>query len=263
MRVTVLASRHRSVIDALLCAGHDVSVITIIEAAERYPDVRVQVVESFDRLDQVLDVALAAGVPTTDAVLAIGERGVLPAAALRSYFGLAVPGPDVTVAARFVDKAVMKSALAEADVPVTDYRVGPATEIVEMCADVGLPAVVKPSRGAGGSHTTWVRDKEHLDQLVEADAFADVAGQPHPVLVEAFVNMRAELHCDAVVAGGHTVFSAVSRYFYPLLQVGDSTIGSAVLPPGPVSEAVSELSERSVNALGLRDGVTHLEAFET
>jgi biotin carboxylase len=263
MRITVLSSRQRSVVDALLAAGHDVSVITIEAAAVLYHDVPVQAVESFDRLDQVLDVAAAAGVPAADAVLAVGELGVLPAAALRSYFGLTVPGPRLEVAARFADKAVMKSALAAAGLPVADHRVGSLTAVRQLCAAVGFPAVLKPCRGAGTTHTCLVRDETQLEKLIATGALAGLASQPHPVVAEAFVPMLAELHCDAVVFGGTTVFSAVSRYFGPLLQVGSSAVGSVVLPAGPLADSVAALSERAVGALGLRDGVTHVEVFDT
>lgn len=99
VRVTVLSSCHRLLIDRLLRDRHDVSVITIKEATHLYPDVPVQAFNSLERIAQVLDVGVAAGLPHTDAVVAAGEPGVIAAGALRSYFSLSVPGPGLEVAA--------------------------------------------------------------------------------------------------------------------------------------------------------------------
>jgi biotin carboxylase len=157
----------------------------------------------------------------------------------------------------------MKAALPAAGLPVADHRFGPVTSIPAMCRSVGFPAVMKPNRGAGSVNITLVRDEQHLARLLAAGAFRKLADRSGPVVVEAFVEMRAEYHCDAIMTEGRTTFSSVSRYLRPMLETPDATNGSVVLPPGPAADGVSTLAADAVSALGLRDGVTHLEVFET
>lgn len=76
--------------------------------------------------------------------------------------------------------------------------------------------------------------------------------------------MDHECHCDAVVQDGKVIFAAPSRYFSPILGKTDTFSGSYLLPEGHEDFAsITNLNDQVVHALGLTNGVTHLELFKT
>jgi hypothetical protein len=77
--------------------------------------------------------------------------------------------------------------------------------------------------------------------------------------------VAAEYQVDAVVQGGRTVFASVSRYFVPVLaHTAGEVVGSRILAPGTLEHReLGALHDRAVRALGLRDGVTHLEVLRS
>ncbi|MBY3301169.1 hypothetical protein HFO10_35715, partial [Rhizobium laguerreae] len=62
------------------------------------------------------------------------------------HFGL--PGPDPASIEQCHDKFVQRQLLAQAGVPIPDYRVATnATEVESAAAEIGLPVVIKPVVG--------------------------------------------------------------------------------------------------------------------
>lgn len=211
---------------------------------------------------QAVVMRLARQRPVT-AVLGASERSLPVAAYLRTVLGL--PGTSFDTVNLFTNKYAMKRRLAEAGVPVAVHRRAfSLEEATEAAADLGWPVVLKPAFGAGSVDTFVVED---------ADAMRDLAGSAQaeglrrarcPVVVEAFVDMKDEYHCDGVVQGGRTQFLSVARYFDPLLRNLDKVSGSITVPEGsPGHEEATRLHDAVVAALGLESGVTHLELFGT
>ncbi len=230
-------------------------------AAHLYEDLPTQTVQGLGSIDEVLAVARAAGAETADAVVPLGELSVLAAATLRDYFDIGDPDRRIgtAIAARFIDKARMKDDLAAAGIPVANHASGTATEVGELCRDVGFPVVVKPAIGSGSRHTvSLVDDRELRAGLADEDGVPRVGD----IIVESFVEMRAELHCDFQVADSAVVFAATSRYMAPLLGSNGAN-GSVVLGPGHRHDTGVALAQRVVDALELTDGVCHLEFFDT
>jgi hypothetical protein len=202
-----------------------------------------------------------------DAILAPLERSIIPAAFLRSY--LQVQGMGLQTALGFANKVVMKTRLAAAGVPLARFQ--PVSSL-RAAADsgVGWPLILKPAVGAGTQHTYRFSSPAELREFAGTGAGGEVDALGVPLLVEAEVEMTAELHYDAVISAGQVIRGSASQYFRPLLRDFGGFIGSATLAAeqGQKGEQADgrelrELHERVVAVLGLRDGVTHLEAFST
>ncbi|MGE0710703.1 MAG: ATP-grasp domain-containing protein [Planctomycetota bacterium] len=188
------------------------------------------------------------------------EEAQVPLAVARAELGL--PGLDPDSALNFRDKARMKDVLTKAGVPCARHRlVSSMTEARAFASEVGYPLVVKPPSGAGARGTFRLDRAEQLEDLL-----------PHypprperPLLVEEFVTGE-EHSFDSVVLGGELVWSSVSRYFpSPLEVLRNDWIQWAVLLPrevdGPEYQPIRAAAARALPALGLRDGLSHMEWF--
>jgi hypothetical protein len=266
-RVLLVNSGKTEAVERLRVVAPDAELDVITEApyaAQYTADVRLHFVTDIGDLSAVLRTALAlqAAAPT-DYVVAPSERSQQAGGYLRSFFGL--PGIRFDTANLFSNKPVMKAALAAQGIAVAPYRVvADLSGVPAAAAGLGWPIVVKPALGTGSMNTfaapspaAWaaIRDSAAGDGLRHANC---------PLVVERFVDMEGEYHCDGVVHNGRVEFAAASRYLMPLLGNIDAFTGSYLLPEWhPDAHPIVALHERVVRALGLRTGVTHLELFKT
>lgn len=191
-------------------------------------------------------------------VVTVHEKMMLLAAELRSEFGL--PGLDLDVTRLFRDKVRMKQAVLDAgaaQVPAF-ARLRSADDLRSVDWSTGRK-VVKSCFGAGA------QDVYVVETLAEAEA---LLGQldllRHPYEVEEYVE-GLMYHCDSVVKDRRVSFAAVSEY---LSKPGDFTpsgMGGSVLlgDDVPIQRRILELNALVLSALGLQEGVSHLEVFHT
>ena len=210
--------------------------------AARLADAVVADLDGDDRQwDEVAD-RLAARAPA--AVVALTERAVLPAAHLRAALGL--PGQSVASAVLCSDKRAMKRAaraagLRCADVVEADEGLG-ADEIV---AQLGLPLVVKYAVSSGGRGTVVVRDRAGVPDRLPPGAMA-----------ESFVD-GVEMSVETFCAGDRALLVNPTEYVEPAW----SSLVPAEL--GADLGAVVAHAQAARRALGVTDGITHLELFRT
>ncbi|MEU1845272.1 ATP-grasp domain-containing protein [Micromonospora sediminicola] len=240
------------------------SVITIEKYRHFYdPGTDVELVDSVADLTGVRLAALRIRERHPfDWVVAPSEWSVQAGGYLRSYLGL--PGPGYEVANAFSNKFVMKQKLAAAGLPVTAFRRLEALgDTVEAARHLGWPVVVKRVCGGGAGYVVVVRDADHLREVFAEDSRAAMRTAPFPLMAERMVDIEAEYHCDGVVVDGQVRFAAVSRYFAPVLDSVGGVIGSYTLPDrDPEARLIADLHTQVVDALGLHDGVTHLEVLK-
>lgn len=241
------------------------TVLTHPEYADRYrAGTPVVCVDDITDLTRVRDtvVELIRGAPV-DYVVAPSERGLQPAGYLRSFLGL--PGPGYEVTNRFSNKYVMKHALAAAGLPVAPFALlGNISDLPARAAELGWPVVVKPVIGAAARNTHVLPDRAAFAALLASPRAAALRTSRYPLILERFVDVDAEFHCDGVVSDGMIRFASVSRYVLPPLVRRGRIAGSYTLAAGsPDLEPVLELHRAAVAALGLLDGVTHLEVLRT
>ncbi|MEV0270626.1 ATP-grasp domain-containing protein [Hamadaea sp. NPDC050747] len=279
MRVLVL-SNHTAVMEqALMAAGHEVIVcLSKPNAALRAAQNPPYPIRSVTHWTDFTELAgLAAELRgRVDAVATLWEGAMVAAGFLRDL--LSLPGQATAEAVRFTDKAVMKSVLHAAGVPVAAHRVvHEAAEIPAAAAELGgFPVVVKPLTGFGSTNTHVIRDRTDLERMraeiftrrLDASAFfrAEPAFRPLDdqggFVVEQFVRIRNEYHCDAFWTGGDSVYQIPGRYNVPPLRGMGGTLGSVLLDPAsPEGMAVAELAEQAARALGIREGFTHAEIY--
>ncbi|MEY9933101.1 hypothetical protein ABH926_007754 [Catenulispora sp. GP43] len=266
-RVLLINSGKAEALDRLLATLPDAEVDVLTEAsyAKQYKaGTRLHFVQDIGDLTEVKRAALGIlGAHRIDAVVGPSERSQQAAGYLRSYLGL--PGIGYETANRFSNKAVMKRELTRAGIPVADHRVVVGLAGVAAAAEeIGWPVVVKPALGTGSMNTFAPRSAAEWEALLASGSCAGLAKGDCPLLVERFVEMEGEYHCDGVVRDGRVEFVAVSRYFMPLLGGTDAFTGSYILPEeNRDADILRALHERAVAALGLSEGVTHFEAFKT
>ncbi len=190
------------------------------------------------------------------------ELGQAQAAFVREYFG--IPGIDFAAANALTNKYVMKLRLREAGLPQAAFAMAAGVDRIEDAGnEVGWPVVVKPAVGGGSL------DIFKFASAAEARSFAAGPGADAirelacPLVVESFVDIGTEYHCDGIVDGGEVRFAKASEYFVPVLGHGDQ-FGSRILPDdAAITEQLLDLHRRAVAATGLRSGVTHMEFFQT
>jgi hypothetical protein len=248
--------------------GVELVLITQQHEHEVPPDVR-QVLAGHWRVEDALDadaltwavrsVGERAGRPV-ERVIGVLEQLQIPLGQVRDQLGL--PGMGEQVARSFREKSRMKDVLRAAGVPVAAHRLAhTADEARAFVAQVGFPVVAKPPAGAG-SAATFRLDGE--DALAGWLASAPPTGDA-PVLLEQFL-VGEEHTYEAVVRGGRVVWHSICDYLpTPLEVLRNPWMQWVVVLPRDIGgdryAGIRELGPRALAALGMQDGLAHMEWF--
>ncbi|TQM45895.1 ATP-grasp domain-containing protein [Pseudonocardia cypriaca] len=188
------------------------------------------------------------------------EQLQVPLAYARETLG--IPGLDVETAYNVRDKSRMKQVLRAAGVPCARHQlVTDPGEAFAFADTVGFPLVAKPPAGAGAQATYRLDDGGALRSwLAATPPRADAPG-----LLEEFL-VGEEHTFDSVTLGGRTVWASISDYLPPPLDVlRNPWIQWTVLLPreldDPRYSGIGEAGPAALRALGVRDGLTHMEWF--
>ncbi|MGF7233369.1 MAG: hypothetical protein ACQSGP_00205 [Frankia sp.] len=246
--------------------GIVLSAITKAKYAHLYTEcAAVRTVPDVADVTRVLEaaVSLTRSCGPLDAVVAPLERGVISAGFVRST--LNVPGMPLDVSLGFVNKLVMKSRLRAAGLPVAPFH---PISSVSAAGDTELrwPIVIKPAVGAGSQNVRRIVDRAELLAFAKSAAGQIMDSLACPLIAESEITMNAELHCDGSVSGGRTVGISTSRYLRPMLAGFGGFNGSVTLHRDADREVHADLVDLHstvVAVLGMRDGVTHMEAYVT
>ena len=194
-------------------------------------------------------------------IVGILEHFQVQLAEVRARFGVA--GTDRDTADLFRDKPRMKRALAAAGLPVARNRLlGSWAAARAFAEEIGLPLVLKPPAGMGAKATFRVSTLEALQRAVEG-----MHVRPDdPILAEELLLGR-EYSFETITLGGEPRVHSVSRYLPTCLEVLENPwIQWCCLLPrdisGPELAGVRDIGPRAIRALGLADGMTHMEWFE-
>ncbi len=243
--------------------GH-LTVITEPGHAQQYgPEVDVRLVDDVQDPERLrLAVQEVLRERPIDRIFAPFELGQAQVGYVRSYFG--IPGTSFEVAHAFSSKYAMKQLMATAGIPVAGFRLAHGLDQVPAAAaELGWPVVAKPMIGGGSIDVVVFKGPREFEEFRDSPAADSIRALRVPLVVEEFVEMTHEYHCDGVVKDGEVAFAVSSRYLVPVLEHG-STFGSTTLPAGdPTRARMEELHAQAVSVLGLRDGVTHMEFFGT
>ena len=175
---------------------------------------------------------------------------------------LGIPGTSPATADLFRDKARMKDELRRHGLPCARHKlIRTWADAEAFVQQVGFPMVVKPPAGMG-SKSTW--RIENVDELRAALA-ALHASPERPALAEEFLRGR-EFSFETITVGGQVLFESASRYYPTPLEVMETPwIQWVVVLPsnidGPDYADARALGVKTVKALGLEAGMTHMEWF--
>lgn len=194
-------------------------------------------------------------------IIGILEALMVQMAEAREHHG--VRGTPRKAAELFRDKAAMKDALRAAGLPVARHKLLRSVEDARaFAAEVGFPMVLKPPAGMGAKATFRVDDEGALARAIGGMGVSAGA----PVLAEEFLRGR-EYSFETVTTGGKARVSSISQYLPPCLEVLENPWiqWTNILPrelDEPVYAEARKIGFKAIEALGLDDGMTHMEWFE-
>ena len=263
----LLEATTRFVATAAALPGVRLAVITS-EPAERLPPVLKEHLDGHWRVDDALDPRQIAEAVTglgrqmgrVERLVGALEQLQVPLAQVREWLG--IEGMDVRTALNVRDKARMKTVLQAAGVPCARHQlVSSPAEALSFADAVGFPLVAKPPAGAGAQATYRLDDAAALRSWLAAIPPSAEA----PGLLEEFL-VGEEHTFDSITVGGRTVWSSVSDYLPPPLEVlRNPWIQWTVLLPrqmtDPAYEGIWPAGPAALSALGVRDALTHMEWF--
>lgn len=179
------------------------------------------------------------------AVVALTERSVLPAAWLREHWGL--PGNGSKTALRCRDKLQMKEHARACGLPCADFsaldgRVTP----VQLVKRLGLPLVLKPRDASGSRGTEFIRSLADIPARLGSSLIAE--SQVHGL----------EMSVESLILDGQVRFVNLSEYLLPLwANVVPAALGAEQ------EQKVRELNARLIESFGVVRGMVHIELFLT
>ncbi|MFF5703655.1 acetyl-CoA carboxylase biotin carboxylase subunit family protein [Streptomyces sp. NPDC012794] len=198
-----------------------------------------------------------------DGITTFSEYRLAATAELARACGLPFHTPEVVAA--LVDKERQRARLREAGVQSTRcVAVRTVAEVAAALDEVGLPAVLKPRSGAGSVDTCRVDGAEQAlavaaDFLAGGDADFVVeellAGDPDA----AGPGFGDYVSVESVSSAGtvrHVCVTGKLPLAEPFRETG--MFQPAALPE-PLAGQVLELTDAALRALGITDGVTHVE----
>jgi biotin carboxylase len=197
-----------------------------------------------------------------DAVYTTIEWALVTTALLARHFGC--PTIDPFTAAGFRDKFLQKSLVAAAGIDTARCTV---IEDVYDVSDLDeLPyerAVLKPVAGAGTALTSVVTSIEDLRR--RSREYRDEGIPQRTFVLEEFVPGE-EWIVDGVLFGGELLFACVAAYGAPCLATVENDLVLSMRRFDPEQDAAAyeaavPVAAAALRALGLRDGVFHMELF--
>jgi biotin carboxylase len=193
-----------------------------------------------------------------DGVISMAEVGVRSAANISARLGL--PSISLEAAANATSKAAMRRLWRQIGKYSTDFEVVSTLEEAERAVKKlgSFPLIVKPDRSFGGSRGVS-RIEKHED-IVGAFHAAQAGGLPNSdVVIECWIE-GSEHSAEVLIWQGETSVLCVGQKVksLPPYRVDVSVQYPAQLSAAQVA-VVADMCHRAVIALGLTQGVAHVE----
>jgi biotin carboxylase len=195
---------------------------------------------------------------TVAGVLTWDEYALVPTATLAARLGLTGSTPESMTAAR--NKAASRAKFAEHGVPsAASTLVDSLPHATAVAHRTGFPVVLKPASHAASIGVIRV---DRPDELPSAWAFASAGAggqgrEGYGVLVEEYLS-GPEVSVECATAGGIATPLAVTRKEVGFAPYFEET-GHTVTADDPLLPEVGPVAVQAVSALGITDGVQHVE----
>lgn len=211
--------------------------------------------DDYKREDLVRGVSYVARTREIDRIVALDDFDVETAAALREH--LRIPGMGDTTARYFRDKLAMRVKARDHGILVPEFiHVLNHERLREFTQRVAPPWVLKPRSEASAVGISKVNSAEELWPLLEK-----LGDRQSFYVLEQFIPGDI-FHVDSIVSEREVVFTAVSKYGKPPMEVahgGGVFLTRTVSRKTADAQALDSLNHELVRTLGLARGVTHTE----
>jgi biotin carboxylase len=190
-----------------------------------------------------------------DRIVALDEFDMETVAALREH--MRIPGMGRTTTAHFRDKLAMRFEAQRADVLVPEFSpVLNYDDLRNYMANVQAPWVLKPRAEASAIGIRKIREPEQLWRSLD-----ELGDKQSYYVLERFVPGDI-YHVDSITSERRVVFTAVSRYGKPPMQVmheGGVFTTRIVDRDADDARQLTALNTQLIPAMGMVRGVTHAE----
>ncbi|MGX9522747.1 ATP-grasp domain-containing protein [Vibrio mediterranei] len=189
-------------------------------------------------------------------VVACSESQVQFAGLLRMRYGLR-HGPDSTLSANVTNKLSMRQRLSDHVLSPRFWHSGDFLQVVRInsrAAHLPVKVVVKPIYGSSSQGVKCLTLPKAIEYLADQSSLS---------IIEEYIPLDRELHCDGVVVDGNLEFFLLSRYARPWLEGELQSNASLHLPNSdPQYEAAKDVIIVLLKELGIQSGVFHIELFD-
>ncbi|MFD3589741.1 ATP-grasp domain-containing protein [Streptomyces sp. NPDC058683] len=185
------------------------------------------------------------------------EWCLVPVARLARQLGLPTTGPEVMQACR--NKATARTLFARHGVPsAASVSVRSLQEAKDAAVRIGYPVVLKPAAHAASIGVIRADTPEQLCVAYEfANRAAGLGRESRSVLVEEYLD-GPEVSVECVTYRGETTAVAVTRKTVGMPPFFEETAHS-VDAADPLLATVAPAARAAIRALGITDGVSHVE----
>ncbi|MFE4059939.1 ATP-grasp domain-containing protein [Streptomyces sp. NPDC059096] len=242
-----------------VAAAYDVLLITSEEPSWEVPYIRdcVVVPDPTDLAELTTAGRALAERYDVAGVFTWTEWYLVPVARLARRLGVVTTTPEVMQACR--NKATARDLFARHGVPsATSVSVRSVQEATAAAARIGYPVVLKPAAQAASVGVSRADDSEALATAYEfAERAAGRNREDVGVLVEEYLD-GPEVSVECVTWRGETTVVAVTRKTLsppPYFEEMAHTVDAA----DPLLGTVAPTARAAISALGITDGVSHVE----
>jgi len=210
---------------------------------ERLDDVSVliskveEVVERYERVD---------------CIVAMSEMDMVMSGILRTHFS--IPGMSQSVAEAFTNKVLMKERLEQSGVRFPQF-ISSLDTLESLINRVDFPIVMKPHYGAGSVGVAIIKTRNELTR------FLNTTDKLTNYEAEEYID-KPIVHLDGVVSDSKISFIKCFKYFGTCFEytLGEP-LGSILIDSNEDQTVLAEFAADVIKALGMENGVFHLEAF--
>lgn len=199
-------------------------------------------------------------------VMTWSDRDVESVSRIAARLGLPAPSPEAARIAR--NKYLMREALAAHPDTIPRYaKVSDWESLVKAAAEIGYPAVLKPTSASGSKGIFVLRGEDDLEpaygeliRYTRPEVDRVFSGNPNELIIEQFLegtehSVEGFVHNGEVFIAGVTDKQTTEPFRLELAHVFPSAL------PEPALAAVHRLTRTVIEAIGLDNCAFHLECM--
>lgn len=263
MKTIIILNTNKMSAIALLRERYDYNFVFIVEKSYEtlYVDtlncIFVSDIGSFDIIKKTVSRLVKEF--EVENIIPLHEKSILTAAMIRSIFNF--PGMKFDEANCFVNKLKMKQIFSQANLPCANVSsmIGKVSNYLEKLCN---KKVIKPIYGASSIATVMVDSGCHEGLY---SALTMIQSIEEPFIVENYLKVKNEYHCDSIFINGQVAFLSIAQYLNPVLEFKNKKLVGSYLIDSRHDhyEKLRYLNDQCLRNMPGSNKVTHLEILET